>query len=62
MPKGQQGPEKGSVGTFNSLGCWTDGWEARALNEGSATANDMTVEKCMNMAQEFKYAGVEWGM
>jgi hypothetical protein len=60
VPNGELPSEEPFVGTFNSLGCWTDSTEARALTGGSSTSADMTVEKCVALAKGFKYAGVEY--
>ncbi|KAG4436972.1 hypothetical protein IFR05_007542 [Cadophora sp. M221] len=62
LPVGRDPSETPVVGTFLSIGCWTDGVNARALTGGSSTAADMTVEKCTALAKSFKYAGVEYGV
>jgi hypothetical protein len=54
--------EKPSSGNFNTIGCWTDGMNARALTGGSATDQAMTVDKCVALAQGYKYAGLEYGV
>ncbi|KAK6523447.1 hypothetical protein TWF281_001429 [Arthrobotrys megalospora] len=51
---------KESAGTFNNIGCYTDSSSKRVLNGGSWTDGAMTVEKCVDKAQGFKYAGVEY--
>lgn len=60
VPNGELPSEEPSVGTFNSLGCWTDSIKARALTGGSSASADMTVEMCVALAKGFKYAGVEY--
>ncbi|KAH7324125.1 peptidase S8/S53 domain-containing protein [Stachybotrys elegans] len=55
--------EKPSAGGYRSMGCWTDSVDSRALlNGGSARADDMTVEKCADLARGFRYAGVEYSV
>ncbi|KAH6690268.1 hypothetical protein BKA61DRAFT_715740 [Leptodontidium sp. MPI-SDFR-AT-0119] len=62
QPAGRDPSETPVVGTFVSMGCWTDGVNARALTGRSSTAADMTAEKCIALAKGAKYAGVEYGV
>jgi hypothetical protein len=53
-----------SVAPFQSPTCVLDYTDVRVLNNGSATdlgENGMTVEKCIEFAQGWQYAGVEFG-
>ncbi|KAK4446244.1 hypothetical protein QBC34DRAFT_411784 [Podospora aff. communis PSN243] len=59
-PERTQPTVKPSAGGFVSRGCRTDSPNARALTGGSAEAADMTVERCVQLAQGFRYAGVEF--
>ena len=48
---------------WTSLGCMTDSSTNRALDGGSTSSNDMTVESCVAScaSRGFPYAGVEYG-
>jgi hypothetical protein len=53
-----------SVAPFQSPTCVLDYTDVRVLNNGSAIdlgENGMTVEKCIEFAQGWQYAGVEFG-
>jgi hypothetical protein len=62
IPEGRRMPEKPAVGTYRTSGCWSDSGTARALAQGSANADDMTVEKCISLANGAKYVGLEYSV
>jgi hypothetical protein len=49
---------------WTSLGCMTDNSDNRALDGGSTSSNDMTIESCVAScaSRGFAYAGVEYGV
>jgi len=51
-----------SVGNYQSLGCYTEGMNERALAGAGTAAADMTVQSCVAycLAAGFKYAGIEY--
>ncbi|PWW75224.1 WSC-domain-containing protein [Tuber magnatum] len=51
-----------SVGNYQSLGCYTEGVNERALAGPGTAAADMTVQSCVAycLAGGFKYAGIEY--
>jgi len=51
-----------SVGNYQSLGCYTEGVNERALAGAGTAAADMTVQSCVAycLAAGFKYAGIEY--
>ncbi|KAK3384129.1 hypothetical protein B0T24DRAFT_715888 [Lasiosphaeria ovina] len=54
---------KQSVGSFVSWGCRTDSTSSRALTGGSGREEaTMTVEGCVQLAQGFRFADVEFGL
>ncbi|KAK0622800.1 hypothetical protein B0T14DRAFT_601476 [Immersiella caudata] len=59
-PENTQPTVKPSADGFVSRGCRTDSSNARALTGGSADEPGMTVERCVQLAQRFRYAGVEF--
>ncbi|KAM7190958.1 hypothetical protein V8F33_009191 [Rhypophila sp. PSN 637] len=53
-----------AVGTFQTPTCYFDNVDPRVLVNGSSTdhsSNGMTPEKCVKLAQGWRYAGVEYG-
>ncbi|KAH7362816.1 peptidase S8/S53 domain-containing protein [Plectosphaerella cucumerina] len=60
MPSGTSPTVKPTSGPFISIGCYTDRWDARTLTAGSANEPGMTVDRCMQLAQGYRYAGVEY--
>ncbi|KAL1839879.1 hypothetical protein VTK73DRAFT_3893 [Phialemonium thermophilum] len=54
-------PSGPSVGSFRLDGCFLDDPVIRALQNGSSTSSDMTVEKCVSLADGWRYAGLEHG-
>ncbi|KAI1374021.1 hypothetical protein F4677DRAFT_461856 [Hypoxylon crocopeplum] len=57
----QPATEKPSVGSFSSMGCYTDSSSARGLTAGSSKSSSMTVEQCVQLAAGHKYAAIEYG-
>ena len=51
-----------SVGNYQSLGCYTEGVNERALTGSGTAGPDMTVQSCVAycLAAGFKYAGIEY--
>lgn len=60
--KGYKPPatENPGVGTFHSLGCYTDSASSRGLEFMTTDWNSMTVAACASAAQDYKYMGVEY--
>lgn len=52
--------ENVGVGNFQSMGCYTDSSSFRGLSEMTTDWSGMTVAKCVEIAKEYKYAGVEF--
>lgn len=48
------------VGSFRSLGCFTDSTNARGLELISTDWNGMTVAACATIAKDYKFMGVEY--
>ncbi|EPS45732.1 hypothetical protein H072_196 [Dactylellina haptotyla CBS 200.50] len=55
-----QPPGQPNIGSFISQGCYTDSVDARALEHSSNDASGMTIQKCVQLAAGFKYAGLEY--
>ncbi|KAK6522472.1 hypothetical protein TWF281_003033 [Arthrobotrys megalospora] len=53
-------PGAPDTGSFISQGCYTDSVDARALEHNSNDATGMTIQKCIQLAAGFKYAGLEY--
>lgn len=62
VPAGIEPFAPASVGTFSHLGCYTDSIDARVLSEGFVSLPNMTIEACTQLAQGFRYAGLEYSM
>ncbi|KAK6526085.1 hypothetical protein TWF281_011123 [Arthrobotrys megalospora] len=54
-----QPPNTPNTGAFTSEGCYTDSTESRGLDH-STTDSAMTIQKCLQLAAGFKYAGVQY--
>ncbi|KAH7131126.1 hypothetical protein EDB81DRAFT_605748, partial [Dactylonectria macrodidyma] len=50
-----------SVESFQSPSCYIDGSSPVVLTNGSSTRDDMTVEDCIELADGWRYAGLENG-
>ncbi|EPS38626.1 hypothetical protein H072_7637 [Dactylellina haptotyla CBS 200.50] len=64
VPKGAAPSWVPAVGSYKNPVCLFDSPGARVLTDGSATADDMTVEKCADLAAAdgYAYFGVEFGV
>lgn len=53
---------KGTSGTWEHRGCWTDSAGTRTLAGGSVQDMEQTMEKCVATAKQFgfRYAGIEY--
>ena len=50
-----------TIGKFNSLSCYTEATNGRALSDFTQADDSMTLLKCANLCPQFKYFGVEYG-
>ncbi|KAF3920240.1 hypothetical protein AA313_de0207555 [Arthrobotrys entomopaga] len=64
VPEGAAPSWVPSVGSYSDPVCLFDSPDARVLNAGSVSADDMTVEKCADLAAAdgYMYFGVEFGI
>lgn len=55
--------QKATVGTYSSLGCYTEATQGRALTGAAYFENNlMTLEYCAEKCTGFTYWGVEYGV
>ncbi|KAL7925365.1 heme peroxidase [Trichoderma austrokoningii] len=50
-----------TVGPYTLVGCWTEGQDVRALDQGATIAEDMTNEACSEFCSDYRYFGTEYG-
>ncbi len=59
QPQGRT-PSNKTFGSFKPIGCFS-GADGAALSEGSIDEPDMTIERCLQHAQGFKFVGLSDG-
>ncbi|MCJ1369596.1 hypothetical protein MMC20_000808 [Loxospora ochrophaea] len=55
------GPVIAVIPGYNYSGCYTEATSARALASAAHVANNMTVEYCAQLMQQYQFFGVEYG-